>query len=331
MADPVWELSDDAIDIIVHSLGDQEPDHIVRFYACKTLENICAQSQTTGSRFATAATAKRVLAIFTMEREPWADQAASSGGYNTARPVSAMSSGLGGKSFAASGEQPQSSDSETNFQSYLQWYDGIRISAAIALSHICKLKPELFPEIFETLGLEPFCDVLMHGNGQYRVQQAFIFMLNLALHNVNQINYSQISKKLMKEQAFFTAVQKLLEHQHIVIRGKVVMTILLLINIDFTWIAAVQHRIHFFNELDKLLRDNYKYVQCSLLCLAEGIAVTVPQILKAIATSLLHTLQNPTAPAPGLQGPVLPTPSPYADLSLLESSPLSHLSLLLDL
>ena len=45
MADPVWELSDDAIDIIVSSLDDQESDHIVKFYACKTLENICAQSQ----------------------------------------------------------------------------------------------------------------------------------------------------------------------------------------------------------------------------------------------------------------------------------------------
>ena len=97
MADPVWELSDDAIDIIVHSLGDMESDHIVRFYACKTLENICAQSQTTGSRFATAATAKRVLAIFTMEREPWADQAANNEGYNSQRPASAMSSGLGSR------------------------------------------------------------------------------------------------------------------------------------------------------------------------------------------------------------------------------------------
>jgi serine/threonine-protein kinase ULK4 len=42
MADPVWELSDDAIDIIVHSLDESETDNIVRFYACKTLENICA-------------------------------------------------------------------------------------------------------------------------------------------------------------------------------------------------------------------------------------------------------------------------------------------------
>lgn len=42
MADPVWELSKDAIEIIVLSLRSSESDQIVRFYACKTLENICA-------------------------------------------------------------------------------------------------------------------------------------------------------------------------------------------------------------------------------------------------------------------------------------------------
>ena len=42
MADPIWELPDEAINIIVKSLHQSEPDRIVRFYACKTLENICA-------------------------------------------------------------------------------------------------------------------------------------------------------------------------------------------------------------------------------------------------------------------------------------------------
>jgi hypothetical protein len=42
MADPIWELSDDAINIIVKSMSSSETDYIVRFYACKTLENICA-------------------------------------------------------------------------------------------------------------------------------------------------------------------------------------------------------------------------------------------------------------------------------------------------
>ena len=58
MADPIWELSDDAINIIVSSLDDAEQDRIVRFYACKTLENICAQSTSAGHRFAKIGTVK---------------------------------------------------------------------------------------------------------------------------------------------------------------------------------------------------------------------------------------------------------------------------------
>ena len=74
MADPVWQLSDDAIDIIVHSLDDQEPDQIVRFYACKTLENICAQSTSAGHRFANIKTVQQVLNIFMMEIDPELEQ-----------------------------------------------------------------------------------------------------------------------------------------------------------------------------------------------------------------------------------------------------------------
>ena len=43
--DPVWELSYSAIQVIVKCLrigGTEQEDDIVRFYACKTLENICA-------------------------------------------------------------------------------------------------------------------------------------------------------------------------------------------------------------------------------------------------------------------------------------------------
>ena len=40
-ADPVWEISNESIAIIIKSLKIQE-DEIVRLYACKTLENITA-------------------------------------------------------------------------------------------------------------------------------------------------------------------------------------------------------------------------------------------------------------------------------------------------
>ena len=40
-ADSCWEISDEAINMIVISLKNTE-DETVRFYACKTLENITA-------------------------------------------------------------------------------------------------------------------------------------------------------------------------------------------------------------------------------------------------------------------------------------------------
>ena len=67
MADPVWELSNDAINIIVESLDEKETDQIVKFYACKTLENICAQSTSAGHRFANIGTVKQLLKIYLMK------------------------------------------------------------------------------------------------------------------------------------------------------------------------------------------------------------------------------------------------------------------------
>ena len=62
------------------------------------------------------------------------------------------------------------------------------------------------------MGATQFSDVLLHGAGQYRVQQAFVFMLNLALHNIQSIGYTKISEVLLKEPKFFQALEKLLEH-----------------------------------------------------------------------------------------------------------------------
>lgn len=59
---PEWELSSESINLIVKLLSLLEDD-IVRFYACKTLENICAQSLKAGKRFCTAETIKKLLEI----------------------------------------------------------------------------------------------------------------------------------------------------------------------------------------------------------------------------------------------------------------------------
>ena len=91
---------------------------------------------------------------------------------------------------------------------------------------------------------------------------------------------------------FLKALLKLLEHQHIVIRGKCILTFLLLFKLDFRWMTVVQQEIKFFNELDKILRDNYKYVQCCLLCLADGIQEIIPTIFKTICEELVVHIDN---------------------------------------
>ena len=105
--------------------------------------------------------------------------------------------------------------------------------------------------IFETITPSRFCDILTdNSNNQTRVQQAFITMLNLALHN---IYFPEISSILLGEPQFLRALHKLMDHQHIVIRGKCILTFLLLFKLDFRWITVAQREIKFFNELDNLL------------------------------------------------------------------------------
>lgn len=62
--DAVWDLSQGSIDLIVKCLRIGEEDDIVRFYACKTLENICAQSTRAGQKFANTETLNQLMAIF---------------------------------------------------------------------------------------------------------------------------------------------------------------------------------------------------------------------------------------------------------------------------
>jgi len=68
------------------------------------------------------------------------------------------------------------------------------------------------------------------------VQQAFITMLNLALiANV----HSKLNDVLLQEPEFLPSLVKLNEHQSIVIRGKCLLTFLLLFKLDFRWMSVV--------------------------------------------------------------------------------------------
>lgn len=59
-SDPVWEISHDTI-MRVSRMTRKGEDTVTRFYACKTIENITAQSREAGERFSNGDTAKYLL------------------------------------------------------------------------------------------------------------------------------------------------------------------------------------------------------------------------------------------------------------------------------
>lgn len=108
-------------------------------------------------------------------------------------------------------------------------------------------------------------------------------MLNLALA---ANTYAKINEILLNEENFLKSLLRLLEHHSIVIRGKCLLTFLLLFKLDFRWMAIVDLEVKFYHVLDRLTRDNYKYVQCCLLCLVNGINEIIPTIFKTISEEL---------------------------------------------
>ena len=127
--DPIWELSYESIQTILRCLrmntNEQPEDDIVRFYACKTLENICAQSNSAGHKFASLETINHLLAIF----------------------LSQVSN------FTKAGAPKQTP----------QFYEALKVSSAVALSHICGLNPQLFHSIFERITAPVYCNTLTEG------------------------------------------------------------------------------------------------------------------------------------------------------------------------
>ena len=58
--DENWKIPTVAINTIIRNLNYKD-DEIVRFYACKTIENITAHSRQVGYKFATVEVAKLLL------------------------------------------------------------------------------------------------------------------------------------------------------------------------------------------------------------------------------------------------------------------------------
>jgi len=105
--------------------------------------------------------------------------------------------------------------------------------ASVGLSHLSKLNPTVFPVIFEAVTPKKFLATFFEGHP--RTQQAFITMLNLAL----RMPYKKLVETLLEEKTFLSSIMALLEHQSQIIKGKAILTFILLFKLDFRWISLV--------------------------------------------------------------------------------------------
>lgn len=83
----------------------------------------------------------------------------------------------------------------------------------------------------------------------------------------------------------------MIENSQIVIRGKALLTYLLLFKMNPTWFA-IAIDMDFYKGIDKLLRDNFKYVQCCLLCMIESVAEICPTLITQCQEAFELALEN---------------------------------------
>lgn len=222
----VWEISSSTISLLGRILKSTTEEETVKFYACKTIENITAQSISAGTKFANL----EMLGIF--------------------------------------------------IQLYLSTKNEyFKICNAVCISHLVRLNSTLSIPAVEKLTMKHMAQVFMESNP--RIQQAFISVLNQFILTAG----SKSTPILNEEKGFFSSLIGLLEHSSIVIRGKCLLTFCLLFKVNLKWLAILQEN-KFITFIDRLARDNYKYIQCCLLNLIESISEIIPMILKNIVDEL---------------------------------------------
>ena len=58
-----------------------------------------------------------------------------------------------------------------------------------------------------------------------------------------------------------------------------------------TWfIIAIE--LDFYRNIDKLLRDNFKYVQCCLLCMIETVSEMCPALINSVTDTFKKLVEN---------------------------------------
>lgn len=113
-------------------------------------------------------------------------------------------------------------------------------------------------------------------------------MLNVALLDQNEALFKLVNENFA---SLSNAIINLLENQSLVIRGKSILTVVLLLkHFPLQWFTILMSESKFVRLLDKLIKDSYKYVQYGLIHFIDQINQTMPIILKIIEEDLSYAV-----------------------------------------
>ncbi|CAG9323861.1 unnamed protein product [Blepharisma stoltei] len=145
----------------------------------------------------------------------------------------------------------------------------LKNSAAANLCHLVRLNQKLFREIYErVLPSKQFLAGLSDGEGM--VQQAFLTIVCMSLQN---------KEVIFSDEQLIPILVGLLENTGIVIRGKALLAIMFIVKHSAENLLTLG-KTRFYQFLDRLARDSYKYVQCCLHHLLDSIAESSMNIIK---------------------------------------------------
>lgn len=114
-------------------------------------------------------------------------------------------------------------------------------------------------------------------------------MLNLALLNSNEILLRTINESF---NSLSRSVVNLLENQSLVIRGKSLLTVVLLLrHFPLQWFTILVDNKKFLTLIDRLTKDSYKYVQYGLMHFIEQVNATIPIIMQVIEEDLVYAIR----------------------------------------
>lgn len=104
--------------------------------------------------------------------------------------------------------------------------------------------------------------------------------------------YQKLLDTLLEDKDFLPSLMCLLEHQSTIIRGKTLLTFILLFKLDFRWMSIAQQELKFFNFLDRVQRESNKYFQSCLFCLIDTILDIVGVIFKTVRETLIKIIKK---------------------------------------